>query len=249
MSSPEIRPQGLSPAGEAEKERPAEAVRLQLSRAAKLSDLADEYVFYSDALLRLGVRLGSADPFADFLASVGSDVRRISLQFNRPIFEGLVAPNGDQEWNHVLYGMPAEYWQQFLSFMGSLAFNDREFRRVTRLRPQQLSVVDPLFLERATSLPETLPLINVTHFILETNFGVVYFQPPKVPALDRPRVVQSRHVFEDTEIFAKALSDEHNDPYGLIDEHRSKQAGRDIAEVELEKRMREFRESDNQASD
>lgn len=249
MDDPIIRPVGVSYGGESTREATAEAVRLRLSRAANLSDLRGEYEFYSDALLYLGVRLGPINPWADFLQAKGQDIQRISLNFGKPIFQGLNAPNGDRAWNHVLYGMPKEHWEKFLAFMGSLAFHDRELDLLTRLREQRIIVADPLYFEKAVILPDRCPTVAITAFVLDTNKGSTYFKTGDHPLLDLPRVVRSKQVFEDTEIFSTALKDEHApDPYGAIDRRKSELAGQSVEEIELEERVRRARESDHNAA-
>lgn len=227
--------------------RQAEIVRKQLSTAARLTDFTDEYEFYTPALLHTRIPLGNQDPYHDFLNEVNCEVPRISLCFESPIFRGLEV-DSDPAWNHVLYGMPKLWWKQFSQFMGSLAFHDRDANTLTRIRTQDLYIVDPLYLKKLITLPDdknTLPRVPITTFCLDKNVGCVYFKIDDSP-LSLPRVVVSGTPYEDTVIFHQELSQDKEtpNPYGVIEQRETQSQGKDVRQSELEERLREFHEKE-----
>ena len=41
--------------------------------------------------------------------------------------------------------MPVGYWEAFNTFMGQLAFQDRDLNLLTRIRTQEIDIPDPLW--------------------------------------------------------------------------------------------------------
>lgn len=253
---PTIRPPGITRAGEALRNERAEAVELKLSRATELRHLTDEYEFYTDALLYARVRLCGANPYLDFLNTVGKDVGKISMCFPERIFSGLEI-GGDENWNHALLGMPKEHWPAFCSFIGSLAFHDRDLDLLTRVRTQDLRIYDPLYLAKQIRWSTDMPTVGITAFVLDTNRGCTYFERPfETPAvtpllpgggsLFAPRVVETCRSYDDTFLFAHSLGKDAPDPYGDIDRHRSKQLGCRVEEAELIEKLKQDAGGDGQ---
>lgn len=237
-----LTPVGVTYTGEGVSGDKSEVVRKQISLAANLTDLCDEYCFYTPALLHTGLKLGNQDPYTDFLNQHSCDISRISLRFSRPVFRGLLV-GSNAEWNHVLYGLQKDYWDLFLQFMGSLAFVDRDTKIVSRVRTQVLQIPDPLLLERSAVLPTNCLTTEITAFVLDTSAGCYYFKVGTAPLLEPPIATRTERCFSDTLIFADELSRSDNpNPYGRIDEA----AGEDVILAELFSRVKKERESNEQ---
>ena len=206
-----IRPGITAVAGGIPKEKVQPHI-VKFSQATDLADLSKEYAFYTPALLYMKVRLAGRDPFSQFVREYGREVVPISMRFNKPVFRGLNLGQ-DTSWNNVLFGMEVEHWPAFVSFMGTMAFLDRNIGRLTRLRTRQFHVADPLYFEKAIVLPPVIPVVSVTAFCLDTNQGCAWIEPGAHPLLDLPELRTTAKVFKDTAAFAASVLGEKNDPY------------------------------------
>ena len=129
--------------------------QLRLSEATMLKDLAEEYVFYTPALLHIVVPLQGCDPFTVFLQEYNKEVLPLSVRLNRPIFKGLdLGPIKD--WNYLLFAMERKHFKHYLPWMQSLTFADRPRNRIYRLGEKQIRIADPIFFERAVILPQNI---------------------------------------------------------------------------------------------
>ena len=189
---------------------------LKISQATKLSDLSKEYVFYTPALIYMKIRLMGRDPVTQFVQEYGKQVTPFSLRFNKPVFHGLNLGR-DVSWNYVLFGMEREHWEAFKSFMGTMAFTDRQLKLLARIRTKEIVVADPLFFEKATVLPAKLPLTDVTVFCLDTNQGCAWIEMGVNPLLDLPQLVTTDNVYPDTAAFANAVFNNAANPYAAAD--------------------------------
>ena len=195
------------------KER-ARVHELRLSAATTLSDLTNQYAFYSPAMIYMFIRLMGREPLWDFVEEYGKEVVPVSLKFNKPLFEGLTV-DGDRTWNYVLYGMEHEDFNEFRKWMGTLTFMDRDKGLVHRIRYQDIQIVDPLFLDRTVVLPLDIPTVPVTVFALDSNKGCCWLQCGD-PVMDLPTLRYTGEVFKDTQEFSDALLLENENPYGAV---------------------------------
>lgn len=224
-----------------------ESCRAKVSQAADLTDLAKEYRFFTPALMYLRIRLMGVDPFHDFLAEYAANhsftVVPIVLTFDQPIFRGLEL-SSLRIWNHCLLGMRHTEYTAFEQWLGTLAFNDRELRRLTRLRYRDLDIVDPLFLLKQTVLPASLPRVRITAVCLDSTDGCWYVAPPSGP-LDLPEARYSSQTFDETLKFAQAIASESENPYADME---AALASDDLSvpEQEIRDRVREARKEQQQ---
>jgi hypothetical protein len=185
---------------------------LRVGNASGLRELQRDYAFYTPALIYMKIRLLGRDPLSQFIQEYGQEVLPFSIRFNKPIFHGLNLGR-DTSWNYVLFGVERQHWEPFKSFMGTMAFVDRQLKLFARVRTKEIRLADPLFFERATILPEKLPVIDATVFCLDTNQGCAWINMRGDPLLDLPELTTTDKVFEDTAAFAKAVFDDTVNPY------------------------------------
>lgn len=207
----------------------------RLSAATTLRDLADQYVFYTPALLHMIVPLMGRDPFAVFLQEYGKEVLPLSLKLSRPIFQGLNLGQVE-DWNYLLFAMEREHFQPYLRWMQSLTFNDPAQKRIYRLGDRVIRIADPLFFEKAVILPKEIPCIDVTVFCIDGSAGCYYLEEGDHPLLDLPRL-RTAKPFEDTQKLAKALLAGWSKPFEAIEQ----------AEQDVIQRVREARQSQGEA--
>lgn len=235
----DIKPPGVTHAGDGFHQSPVERHRLAFSRAATFQDLAEDYVFFTLALMYARVPLMGRDPWNDYLAQEGrGDTFQSTVECQRPVFQGLEVGR-DVAFNHVLWAMQKQDWEPYCAWMGQLAFTDRDQDKVTRLRTQRLTVADPFYLQRVVVLPDDVPTVDVTVFWLDTNLGCVYMQPGSNLVLDPPRLVTTTRTFPDTVAWARAILDNKPDPYATAERVM------DVDPlVELAARVKEARENE-----
>lgn len=211
--------------------------QLKLSAAANLTDLSEEYAFYTPALLYLKVPLHGRDLFQAFLQEYGKDVLPLSVRLNRPIFQGLdVGPHPD--WNYLLFAMEREHWKAFFPWMRSLTFRDQGARRIFRTGDKPIRIADPIFFERAVVLPREIPCIEVAVFCVDGSDACYYLEEGQHPLLDLPRL-RREEPFEDTRKLGAAMLKNHPRPFDVIE----RQPEEDVIDRVREARKRQ-KESD-----
>ena len=221
---------------------PKEKVELaekRVSQATKLADLADQYHFYTPALLYTYVRLMGREPFHDFSAEYGQDVVPISLKFDKPMFAGLEV-DSNPAWNHYIYGMEHQHFANFLGWLGSLVFNDSELGYVARTRYREIEVADPMHLAKLVTIPKEVPMVKIVVVCLDTNRGCHYIEPAKNPLLDLPSYRYTDQSFDDTTRFADAVLAGSGDPYTDMYKGQAKD-GMSVEERELRERVAKTR--------
>lgn len=182
---------------------PTQIVTMKLGSAKNLHELLSEYQFYTPALLHLTVPL-QFDPFDLFCEEYGQPVVRFTAKFDKPLFGGLVHPNGDTSWNYTLFGLPLEHWEAYRAWIGSVAFDDRAKNLFRRVRTQDIHVLDPLGTE---SIP-------ITALVIESNKGAFYYKMAgHVPCA----TFDATLLYNDTIGFAEALSKGSSNPYGYVE--------------------------------
>ena len=188
---------------------PFPTLRAKVSAAATLGDLQQEYAFFSPALLYLKIA-PQHDPFHDFCREQGRQVHLIRFEFLHPVFTGLEEPIGDTHWNHTLLALELPDWNRYRSFVGTLAFRDRAAGRLTRVRLQDLVILDPVVRQKAAVAPTRPALANVAALVLDTNHGCWCFDSRTVP----PAAFLDSRAYPDTVRFADSLLSDQPDPYG-----------------------------------
>lgn len=134
---------------------------LHIGRAESLASFLPELHFFTPAIIyKLGI-IGD-QPLIDYQWELRREVCFFYKKFRMPIFRGLDLPDGDGDWNHVLWAMRSEHWPSFQDFYCSVIVRNYETNQVSQIATQELSIVDPLYLERRGIITGLLPEIAVT---------------------------------------------------------------------------------------
>lgn len=137
---------------------------LRLGSTGGLTDLLEEYTFFTPAILytRGGFRDG---PLIDFMFDLNTEVKFYYKKFSKPIFRGLeTLSSGDPGWNFALWAVKQEYFQALNDFLVSITLTYGEDKVVAGVGEQLITVPDPLMVDRAFMFNPTIPLLPVTVF-------------------------------------------------------------------------------------
>lgn len=160
---------------------------LRLGRANSLLELAEEYAFFTPAVLYLYGRFRDA-PLADFL-HMFPDAKLYYRKFDRPIFRGLEAPsNKNPDWNFVLWAVHTSYWRPLCDFLVSLTFTYEDESALAGVGEQQLSVIDPLAADLSVLYRNDLPQLTVTAFGLNGSRFRAAFEAGTGSIVSPPRL-------------------------------------------------------------
>lgn len=208
----------------AEPRRPMEA--LKISTAATLKELAAEYVFFTPALLYTLLPLGDRDPLAEFVALTNCPVEPVWLNFQREILPGLADP----AWTHRIGLFRRDQWQLLREFFGRAAFSDQATGLVARVRWQEITIPDPIAMERAIHVPDRgWATVTVHNMALETTQYRAYIYGGQF--------TYDHNVPDDAALFAKAVRREHEDPYGYVEQQIENETGEKPEEQRLRRQI------------
>jgi hypothetical protein len=157
-------------------------------RVQSLTPFLERFAFFTPAPAYLW---GSLHPrvLADFLAQQQGTVEFFHRKFERPLFRGLEAPNGDVAWNHVLWAVERPHWQPLVDHLCAAVLTDSPRQVVYRFGLQNLEIVDPLFLDRRVLCPAVLPSLAIGAFGVRSSAFTAAFQEGAANVLDLPRIV------------------------------------------------------------
>jgi len=150
-------------------------------RAATLGEMTGEFAFFTPAVLYLAGGFTDA-PLADFCRD-NPGVRFFHKKFDRPIFSGLSTPDGDRDWDSVLWAVRAAFARPLVDFLVSLTLLDDQARSVWGVGLQTLSVVDPLAADNALLYSRLLPPLTVKAFGVNGSRFRAGFVPAPRPTL------------------------------------------------------------------
>ena len=136
----------------------------------------DQYKFFSPALLYVFGRFDDG-PIMQFLIEGDPDLRIMFYRFARPIFKGLTTPDGDANWNFVLWGMDAKIWPAFENFLLSFVVTDTEHQCVFNIGAQDITIADPLTMDKQVILQPMFPSIDIVMFGVDSNKYAVAMEP------------------------------------------------------------------------
>lgn len=150
----------------------------------RLGSFTERFAFFTPAIPYLWGRFSDQLLF-HFLELQGCRVDFFHMKFSRPLFQGMDAPNGDQDWNHVLWAVEQHFWKPFEDHILASVCTDSPQQIVIRYGAQDLLINDPLAVERQI-IVTTACQVPVTVFGVRSNRGTVAIK--EVPGL-RPQVV------------------------------------------------------------
>lgn len=162
---------------------------LSVGGARALAELADEYEFFTPAILYLYARFRDP-PLADFVYMVHPDCRFYFHKFDRPIFTGLEArSNKDPAWNFALWAVKREHWPALCDWMVSLTLTYVDTQSVCAIGEQRVTILDPLAQDRSGVWHAGLPKIDVSVFGVRGNKFTAGVTVPRDVLRDRPTLL------------------------------------------------------------
>lgn len=84
----------------------------------KLSALSDDFVFFTHALLFTEAKM-QYDPLEELMLKKDNYDMVFSVQYNKPLFNGLVFPDGSS-WNRILLGCKKEHWLDVYTLLNTM---------------------------------------------------------------------------------------------------------------------------------
>ena len=137
-------------------------------RVKQLSPYGDRFAFFTPAVLYLWGRFPDQILF-HFLEHQGCRVDFFHMKFARPLFQGLTAPNGDADWNHVLWAIERPHWQAFEDHVLAAVLTDTPRGLVIRYGAQDLAITDPVANDQSLLISGEIPLCPITAFGVRSN--------------------------------------------------------------------------------
>jgi len=160
---------------------------LPLGRAKSLTELAQDYAFFTPAILYLHGYM-TDDPLVDFLHEYQQNVEFFFYRFDRRIFAGLDTSDGDVDWNHAVWAVRREHWEAFKSFYLTVAVAVPDSNYVNKIGRQVLHVIDPLAVDKATLVTGRLPVVEVDAFGVDGSLCRLAFEEGINPLTNIPRL-------------------------------------------------------------
>ena len=182
--------------------------RFPLGQAESLAVLQEEWAFFTPAVLYVHGKFTDAY-LIDYMFDIQEDVPLYFYRFQAPVFAGLESRSGDKGWNFALWAVHLEYWETLLDFICSVSIANRDDKQMWRFGLQELTILDPVRVERAKILTPELPLVTVGAFGMYGSQGQAYFtQKPANPFIP-PRLTFAKPDDKDV-VFARAYFDGKN---------------------------------------
>lgn len=176
-----------------------------------LAPFQQRFAFFTPAIAYLHGRFTDR-VLLHYLETVGP-VDLFHTKFDRPLFSGLSARDGDPDWNYVLWAVEQEHWPSLVDHLCAAVATDTPTRCVYRYPTQQVELFDPLVLSRQAVLPRMMPVVDVTVFGVQSNRGIAYLEPVE-PAHLRPLPLRFGPPDPECLRYAEALFC-HEDPHLL----------------------------------
>ena len=110
----------------------------------------------------------------DFQLQRGEVVEFYHARFKCPIFGGLETPDGDDAWNCVLWAIESRHWEAFANHVCGAVMNDEARKAVFRYAIQELTVADPLTIDKA-GIITAVPTMPVAAIGVRSNCGCAAF--------------------------------------------------------------------------
>jgi hypothetical protein len=159
---------------------------LRTGVADSLHSMLDDYAFFCPAPLYLrGFFRDSV--LVDLMHERRTNIPLFWKKFNRPVFKGLTTPDGDVDWNYVLWAVRAEHMQMVRDFLVSVSLFCREDGTYVGYAEQEFTIPDPLYLDtRLVVSADKVPLLPVVCFGVNSSTarhafecrGSVFLSPP-----------------------------------------------------------------------
>lgn len=174
------------------------------------------YQFFTPAPLYLYAGL-SDRTWAQMMQEANRDITLMFHRFKYSIFRGLDAPNGDKDWNRVLWAATKEDFEVIETYLLSLTSVDQTNKRVIKVGAQDVLITDPLAVDQMKVVDPKQHPVSIVSFGVNANDRCVAFepesQPPVLPRLTffapQPKIVNYAKTlfggFENSQIAADQL--------------------------------------------
>lgn len=199
--------------------------------ASTLSDMvADGFQFFTPALL-VTHGLFDRDPVVEFnrtMDTTDDSERPFAVDCEHPFFSGLGKGllNGQfVDWDHRLYGIVGEHWEQLLGFLNSLAWHDPKRYNYAKVGSHDLTIVDPTKFYGHGGVLTEIPVLPITVFCVSGYRNFFWIRPAKDPPRDLA-TVQVDPPMEDIAEEAEAILGPPPNPERIV-EYRSHHENQD----------------------
>lgn len=179
-------PQSVTSAGPSLGEPVVPKRLLPVGRAASLTELAEEFVFFTPAVPYLYGGMTDA-PLGDFRQQYGQPADVYHYRFQHRLFRGLDAPCGDADWNYALWAVRRPVWPALLDFYLSIMMLDPAARTAAQIACTEVEVVDSLALTTCAVSPR---LVRVTALGIDGSGGQLAVAPSADVVRQPPRLVR-----------------------------------------------------------
>jgi hypothetical protein len=174
-------PEGVSAAPPVDVSAEIQRHMLRVSQSTGLTDLAEDYVFFTHGLLFTHA-YWPQDPIVTYIIESQGACTPFHIQVPRPVFKWFDAkdPTGrvlDDQWNWQLCGVPKEQWPGLFAFLAQLNGINYETKFYHQVVFQKIPIVDTLRLEKLAVLPAPVPTVDCICLAVLTNRRTVYFAP------------------------------------------------------------------------
>jgi len=162
---------------------------------ATLQDLSQDFHLFTPALVVCRGGL-DRDPVAFYTERRGlsGEDRPSAIDFERPLFAGLgysVLPgNVSVNWDHRLYAIQQEMWDDCVEFIGSMGVFDRMRKHYARFPWNDIEIVDVLAMQKRGGILEEIPMVRITAFGVASNRVFLHLAPSPDPPTVLPTVAR-----------------------------------------------------------
>ena len=143
------------------------------SNVPGLAWLADKFTFFTIAPAYLVGRL-SESVLCDFLSLHGAAVFFFA-KFRRPVFSKLVTPDGNEDWNYVLWAVKTEFWAVFEQHMRTSIMVDSRSKALFSFDVQELTILDPLYVDLNPVCSDRVPALEIRAIGVKSNLYTAAF--------------------------------------------------------------------------
>lgn len=185
MADNDLRNPGLFQTSRMSGEK-APKFEMRFGQSERLGDFIGRYQFFSPALLYLYGRF-TDEPFIQYMAEKNGNLKLMYRKFRHSLFRDMDTPDGDPDWNYVLWAVERDHWPDLERFLVSVMFFDHHDRWMMKVGSMDVSIIDPLGADRNLGHPsvESVPIVilgvdgNRQCVAVEPREGN-FFRPPCV---------------------------------------------------------------------
>lgn len=184
----------------------------KLAGGGTLAQLSEDYALFTFAPLVMWGGL-STNPVREYMNEHGHESGVWLIPLTEALFD--YGPKPIQRfWATKLWACERQIWDDpdkpndGLCFtLGTIGIINRDAQQFSRVLCQDIPVPDVIAMRKTTVLPSPCPMVTITTFSLDSNKGVLAFEPAARPPIDRARVVYMEPLPETTALAEAVLCD------------------------------------------